>query len=305
MEELLPFVMRGGTMKVHQGEGSLISTMVVQARRLFPSLRGDRARVRYETTDRCRTFALLCFLLFVLNSLLVFFSPSLLLAQTNVQYQNRGNRYEGVKPKPVAGYDIELISVLVDYDDSPTALQEEMKVQFYLAEGNNVFLTVRELDYKYYYWMDRIKPDMPWNKGYQNTFHWPTETILKKLGDNIDVYDFGVIARIGNAKPKAKERIAPVILYHSQLPSKVKGYRFTFKTAGDARLSCMVFEENSRKAIWRRTVKRQIGGIPITVTWDATQAKSGSYRFMVKGFFLSDNSPIHQTVQFYHQPDLK
>ena len=231
-------------MKVHQGGDSPISTMVAQAGQLFFLRSVERARVRGETTERRKIFAPQCHLLFVLSSLFVFFSPSLLLAQADVQYQNRGNRYEGLKLKPVAGYDIELISVLVDYHESPTALQEEMKVQFYLAEDVKVFLTVRELDYKYYYWMDRIKPKPPWSKGYQNTFHWPTKTILKKLGENIDVYDFGVLARIGNAKPKAKERIAPVILYHSQLPSTVEGYRFTFKTAGDARLSCMVFDKS-------------------------------------------------------------
>ena len=29
-------------------------------------------------------------------------------ADVTLQYQNRGDRYEGIKPKPVAGYDIEL-----------------------------------------------------------------------------------------------------------------------------------------------------------------------------------------------------
>lgn len=38
-------------------------------------------------------------------------------AQVELQYQNRGNRYEGIKPKPVSGVDIELISARVDYQE--------------------------------------------------------------------------------------------------------------------------------------------------------------------------------------------
>ena len=125
-----------------------------------------------------------------------------------------------------------------------------------------------------------------------------------KLGDDIQLYGLGALARIGDAKPKSKERIAPVILYHSQLPSKVEGYRFTFKMNGDARITCVVYEENNRKPVWRKIVRRQIGGIPITVNWSVNGAKSGPYRFMIKGFFLTDNTPVHQTIQFYHQADL-
>ena len=43
--------------------------------------------------------------------------PPQLHAQLDLQYQQRGDRYEGVKPKPVSGYDIELISVLADYQE--------------------------------------------------------------------------------------------------------------------------------------------------------------------------------------------
>ena len=116
----------------------------------------------------------------LLSCLFIFPSPSLLLAQVELQYQNRGNWYEGIKPKAVSGYDIELISVLVDYsEDSPT-LPDQAKVRFYLPhEKEPVFLTVRELDYKYFYWMDRVRPQDSWDKGYENVFQWPTKTVLQ------------------------------------------------------------------------------------------------------------------------------
>jgi hypothetical protein len=53
------------------------------------------------------------FLLITLN-LLFFYLIQLALAQPWLQYQNRGNRFEGIKPKPVTGRDVDLISVLAN-----------------------------------------------------------------------------------------------------------------------------------------------------------------------------------------------
>ena len=49
-------------------------------------------------------------------------------AQTDVDYRDRGDRYEGVRPRPVSGYDIELLSALVDSQEPSTALQARVKV---------------------------------------------------------------------------------------------------------------------------------------------------------------------------------
>ena len=74
-------------------------------------------------------------------------------AQTHMQYQDRGNRYEGIKSRPVSGYNIELISARVDYKEKTEQMPKWFKVKFYLEEASKVYLTVRELDYKHYYWM--------------------------------------------------------------------------------------------------------------------------------------------------------
>ncbi len=77
-------------------------------------------------------------------------------AEKPLVYQNRGNRYEGIKWKPVSGYDIELISAYVDHISGMNYLPKQLKVKFYLKQPSEVHLTVRELDYKYYYWMDKV-----------------------------------------------------------------------------------------------------------------------------------------------------
>src|SRR5262249_46704409 len=110
------------------------------------------------------------------------------LAQTELEYQNRGNRYEGIKPKPVSGYDIELISVLADYKGQIRALPDQIKIQFYLERPSTVFLTVRELDYKLYYWLDRVMPPNPWQAGFGNEFSWGTDVVLRRLDRNMPMY---------------------------------------------------------------------------------------------------------------------
>jgi hypothetical protein len=58
--------------------------------------------------------------------------------ETHLQYQDRGNRYEGIKPKPVSGADVELISAIVDYKEEVMQLPERFKVQFYLGQPSKV-----------------------------------------------------------------------------------------------------------------------------------------------------------------------
>jgi hypothetical protein len=161
------------------------------------------------------------------------------LAEMHLQYRKRGNRFEGIRPKPVSGYDIELISARVDYKEEGTQMPERFKVKVYLAQPFEVHLTVRELNYKYYYWMDKVQPAEPWRPGFDNMFDWPTREVIQQLGD-INMYDLGVVARLENIDPSIVERVAPVIFYYSQVPVNIQGYVFAFKTNGDARLICEV-----------------------------------------------------------------
>ena len=97
-----------------------------------------------------------------LLSLVVFFLPLSLWAESNLDYQNRGDRFEGVRPKPVSGYDIEVISVLADYQEPAEQLPDQLRIGFYLQSQTPVHLTVREQDYRLYYWLDRVKPAKEW-----------------------------------------------------------------------------------------------------------------------------------------------
>ncbi|MDT7042688.1 hypothetical protein [Candidatus Nitronereus thalassa] len=231
--------------------------------------------------------------------------PLLTWADTQLKYQDRGTYHEGIKPKPVSGYDIELISVLADYREPTTSLPESLTIQFYLPETTEVHLTVREIDYRKFYWLDQVRSSASWAKGFGNTFSWSTETVLQSLDRNMDIYDLGVLTRLGQPTPASIEYIAPAILYHTVPPTTVKGYWFTLKPNGRALVNCAVYPKESDTAIWSRTFRRKPAGQPFSVEWDASHAQEGSYMFLVTGYFLDSNQPIQQTVHFYHRPTVK
>jgi hypothetical protein len=226
------------------------------------------------------------------------------MASTHLQYRNRGDRYEGIKPRPVSGYDIELISARVDYKEEVIGIPDRLKVNFYLERPSQVHLIVRELDYKYYYWLDKIQPPRPWRSGFSNVFEWSTRDVIQQL-DVLEVYDLGVVVRLEKSEPSKAERIAPVILYHSRSPSAIDAYLFTFKTSGDARLTCSIYKEGGSDPLFAQVFRRQRGGRPFTVRWHTSAAVESFYKLVIRGYFLDTNDPIEQTVSFYHQPVVK
>jgi hypothetical protein len=219
----------------------------------------------------------------------------------NLEYQHRGNRNEGVKPKPVSGYDVELISARVDYTEKLDQIPERLKLKFYLDRPSEVYLTVRELDYIHYYWMDKVQPSKPWRPGFDNVFDWPSRDVLQQLR-GIEMYDLGIVARLDRPEPSKLERVAPVLFYAAQPPTTIKGYLFTFKASSDARLSYAIYKQGMADPVFTESIPRQSGGRPFTVRWDSSQVAEGTYSVMLKGYSLETNDPIDQTVAFYHQP---
>ena len=239
---------------------------------------------------------------FLLGMLIV---PLPLWADANLDYQNRGDRFEGVKPKPVSGYDIEVISVLADYQEPATQLPDQLRVGFYLQNQTIAHLTVREQDYRLYYWLDKVTPAKGWQAKSINVFTWPTNAVLRQLDQKLNPYELGVLIRLGRETPAENEEIAPAMFYHAQPPEKITGYLFTMKANGDARLSCKVLRGNESAELMTQTFRRLPGGRPFTVRWDAAGAQEGPYAMVCSGYFLDTNQPLRQTVRFFHRPTVR
>ncbi len=246
----------------------------------------------FQKTSLTLTASLLCLLL----------SPMIAFAQPELLYQDRGDRKEGVKGRAVGGETFSLISALVDYTEPTSILPERVTVRFFLHRQAEVFLTVRELDNNFFYWLDDVRPPEPWVPGFQNKFSWSTEPVLQQLNANMKMYELGVLARIKKRTPSAEEWVAPALLYHSQPPTVVTGYRFTLTTGADARVRCSLFPENESQELKTQVFRRVPGKRPFTFHWDASSAEAGPYRLVVTGFLLDTNERFHQVVHFYHQP---
>jgi len=225
-------------------------------------------------------------------------------ANTSLSYQNRGDRYEGIKAEPISGFHIELVSVLAHYQEKTAKMPDSLKLSFYLPTTSDVYVTVRELDNQHYYWMDRLRPQKAWQAGF-NHFSWSTKAVLAPLHrqTKLAMYDLGVVARIGSNKPLKEERVAPVIFFHNQLPKKVNHYLFAFKTNSEARVQCSLFKQD--QLVTSKSVYKAHADRPVVHRWDASTATAGYYKLLIKGYFMNSSQPIYKAIHFYHQPNVK
>ncbi len=222
-------------------------------------------------------------------------------APSALEYQDRGDRHEGIRPRPVGGADIEVISFRVDHRERAQAMPERLALRFFLHEASEVALTVRELEYRHYYWLDEVRAG-PWRAGYGNVFEWPTADVLRRL-DGVGVGDLGVVARVGAGAqgPSKRERLAPVILYQGAPPTVVKAYLLTARTNTPASLGCTVHEADSSREVFRQLFALVHAGENFTCRWDSSAAPDGPYRLVLEGTSLDTNDPLKLSIDFHHR----
>jgi hypothetical protein len=228
------------------------------------------------------------------------------LAQDDLNYRKRTNRFEGIRERPVSGFDIELLSAQVDFSDTPAKLGERFHVRFFLRKPLDVHLTVREIDYRHFYWLDKVAPPSPWRAGFDNVFAWATADVVQRLGD-LRISDLGVVARLGRETPGAVEEVAPVVFYQSQYPSRIEGYVFRFRLREDSKVKAAIYGDAASSPVLSRDLGRQLGGRPFAVRWDVSShpVPEANYRLVLSGYVLATNDPVSQVVKFYHHPVVK
>src|SRR5262245_42026180 len=153
-----------------------------------------------------------------LGSIALLLTALPLLAQYDpaLQYQKRGNRWEGLNPKPVKGYDIELLSALVDYREPSSAWPQTLRLKFYLPAAEPVFIMVRQPRPKTaYYWLNKVTPLTPWRPQAFNEFDWPTQPVLRNLTSETPD-DLGAVVRLRQEEPSKLEKVAPAALFHTK-----------------------------------------------------------------------------------------
>jgi len=227
-------------------------------------------------------------------------------AQTQLQYQRRANHYEGVRARPVSGFDIELLAAQAAYADDSEKIGERFHVRFFLTRPRAVHLVVRELDYRHFYWLDRVQPESPWRAGFANVFSWSTAEVVRQLGD-LRISDLGVVVRLDRDTPSAIEEVAPALFYQSQFPAAVRAYVFHFRLREEAMLRAAIFRDAGSEPIWSAPSARRTAGRPFSYQWDLANgaAPEGAYRLVLSGYLLSTNDPVSQVVRFHHRPRVR
>jgi hypothetical protein len=221
--------------------------------------------------------------------------------QSELRYQDRGDRYEGIKGSPVSDR-VELISAMVDYNERINQLPDYFKLNFYLGQQTSVFIRVREIDNRHNYWMDKLRPG--WHQGFSNEFRWPTQEVIKPLGD-IQLSDLGAVAQLDNDDPSLDMRVAPVILYSSQPPRNIGGYIFTFKIGRKADVTCSFSKDEDNSPILSTQSFEMPGQRPRTISWSTSNVKEGWYRLKINVVYSNNGQEVNQIIRFYHRPSLR
>jgi hypothetical protein len=220
----------------------------------------------------------------------------------NLTYQNRGRYSEGVRTAPSTGPDLDLIAALVDHREPYSVLPPSFRALFYAPNSEQIYLTIREIEARYYYWLDNVQ-EPGWHAGKSNQFEWPTATVIRSLKwqqDALGLDDLGAVARLGRPTPSIAETVAPVALYHSRPPQLIEGYRFIFLPGERMRLRFQVVAEGKNAPLTSETFPVVLAKQPHPVMWKTAQWPDGWYRLDISGYALSNNDSISRKVRFYH-----
>jgi len=220
-----------------------------------------------------------------------------------VQYQQRGNHYEGLRAEPISG-SVRLLSArIVDEAatrataaDRSAGWEPNAVLRFYLPSAGDLSVVVRQIrPGSTYYVMDRV--ESTWTVGRDNEYTWPTDPVLRKLAD-LKPDDLGAVVLLGQGANPNDENILPVSLFSSTTPV-AKMYRFTFKTDGRARVEATILD--GTKTVGHRDPNWEDEGSPFVVAWSPSPStKEGWYRLLLSGQF-EDGKKLDRVMRFYHR----
>lgn len=222
------------------------------------------------------------------------------MAGDDLSYRNRGDRYEGTKPKPIGGYEVELLGAVVE--PLPTAgFPDRAAISFFLEREESLHVLIREREPREYYRLDQVKPASPWRSRATNTFIWPSGEVLRPLG--LEPADLLFLVRLGADRPRSRERVAPVLLEPAAGGRKIGGYRFTFRLQSTAKTRHAVYAPGSTEPLQPMPpYSRRAADAPFEIFWSAEGQAEGTYRLVLEGCFTADNVPLKQEVEIFHSP---
>jgi hypothetical protein len=225
------------------------------------------------------------------------------LPQSDLKYQDRGDRHEGIdKGFPVSDK-VELISATVNYNETLNQIPNEYKLKFYLSQKVPVFVRVREIDNRFNYWMDQLKPRNGWRQGFDNDFQWSTQDVIKRKQIKLD--ELGAVAQLGSGDSSLDMKVAPVLLFSSRLPNRIDGYSFIFKISRKADVTCSFTRDLDNSPVLSTQSFQVPGQRPRSVDWNVGRLSEGWYRLTITVIYSNNGQKVDQIIHFYHRPSVR
>lgn len=240
--------------------------------------------------------------------LLFFFSIIAARAMQSLQWQDRGDYYEGIKGRKKEAH-LELISAAIfhkeELNNEAMRSSDDMKIKFYLPNDNTVFISVRTF-LRDNYWMQPKQKE--WNRNW-NFFSWPRNKVLNHLRPEPQLQDLGAVALIGG---EYSDTLAPIVIYQMQPPSRITEYRFIFRPPDTGDLLgfewiCHKLGESPPVGEWNSEPGRKPAGNPFYLYWNCVNMDEGWYQLVIKGklVFAAVARELNMTYRLYHQPNIQ
>ncbi|MEL6672774.1 MAG: hypothetical protein AAFR61_11305 [Bacteroidota bacterium] len=248
-------------------------------------------------------------LMYVSSFLLLTFSLINKDLVAQVDYQDRGNRYEGTKEKPVSAKPLILVAALAYPGIEPYQKWQDqsLKVAFYAPKNLGFQVHARETDGHIIYRMDSKPSQAP--RGWHEFTPWEVDEVLTRV--ELFANNLGVLVNFD----LPGKVIAPAVVYHTRKPQQVNSYHFSFlPLAGLSYLKFEVYQGYLYKKALKPEflLKRESWGerameSKICFDYDLAFSKldlppewSGWITLRVRGKRLSDNKSVKETFYFYH-----
>lgn len=233
-------------------------------------------------------FTIICLFLLTVSSILV---------AESIYYSDRGDRYEGIKTeKHVSGGYFKLLGIKIDDGSQVDPSSTHLNLSFCLPSPDTVNIKVLHPGTNYI----MVPKKKDYSEG-NNTFIWPTESVVKPL--KLDITQFLILVRNSTETLYFPARLSTQ--KSSQQP--IKQYQFTFDTNGSIDFDVFILrEDNDERVIVRRLklVTRSPGIVP--VNWDGLDdsgkiISNGTFILRLEGSLRLKNSiePREEEVPFY------
>lgn len=228
--------------------------------------------------------------------------PKPVTAGPRTDYGSRTNRHEGLRAHPVGGYQLELISVLLDTLPPTSGLPDSLSIEFYLRDSTlvtpgSIDIIVRESNYSHYYWLDKPVPKQGrWRPG-RNVFSWPTSDVLAAVDPRIPIEGLAALVILGSAEPGRPIRTTPAILRGPERTDGAKYCLLTFRPGARCRLQVTVRAAGTDSVVFRSGSPRTCDAeLPADFRWKVDGLPSGTYRVEAQGTLLRTGAPLSLTA---------